>query len=325
VLTGRGRDFRPVLISLVAWRNRYFAPERTSVVIVNDETGQPRQMRIELDERASHHLILQEERFMTPADLAAELCSPRKLIPNPPEPSAWLAHGCGKIAIHLHGEPKAVMRAILVHGWEADHRDLNQVAEALANRGVLCVAPDLPAHGASSGTSMTIPEGAQALRLVDQAYGPFELAVGHSVGAAILVYAMAKGMAANKIALLTPPGNYRQELTKAARAAGAPERLIESALTEFKRRCPDLDEIDKSLMIPSCPGLVAVAGRDGVLDPEEGRALASLWRNSQLLERDEATHRGILRDLAVIDAIAGSVHLCAGQEAVPAGAMAAQS
>lgn len=39
VLTGQGRDFRTVLVSLIAWGNRHFSPEGASVVIVDSETG----------------------------------------------------------------------------------------------------------------------------------------------------------------------------------------------------------------------------------------------------------------------------------------------
>ena len=39
VLTDRGRDFRPVLLSLLAWGNRHFAPEGPSVEIVHTPTG----------------------------------------------------------------------------------------------------------------------------------------------------------------------------------------------------------------------------------------------------------------------------------------------
>ncbi len=39
VLTGRGRDFRPVLWALLAWGNKHFAPEGKSVVIVDAATG----------------------------------------------------------------------------------------------------------------------------------------------------------------------------------------------------------------------------------------------------------------------------------------------
>src|SRR5437667_3131915 len=39
VLTARGRDFRPVLIALLAWGNKHFAPEGASVLLVNAKTG----------------------------------------------------------------------------------------------------------------------------------------------------------------------------------------------------------------------------------------------------------------------------------------------
>jgi DNA-binding HxlR family transcriptional regulator len=41
VLTDRGREFRPVLLALLAWGNRHFAPEGPSVELVHRETGEP--------------------------------------------------------------------------------------------------------------------------------------------------------------------------------------------------------------------------------------------------------------------------------------------
>jgi DNA-binding HxlR family transcriptional regulator len=40
-LTEKGRDFRPVLLALLAWGNKHFAPEGASVVLVNVKTGKP--------------------------------------------------------------------------------------------------------------------------------------------------------------------------------------------------------------------------------------------------------------------------------------------
>src|SRR3954470_3360264 len=40
-LTERGRDFRPVLIAMLAFGNRHFAPEGASVEIVDAKTGKP--------------------------------------------------------------------------------------------------------------------------------------------------------------------------------------------------------------------------------------------------------------------------------------------
>jgi DNA-binding HxlR family transcriptional regulator len=41
VLTEMGRDFRPVLLAMMAFGNRHFPPDRQSVRIVNMNNGQP--------------------------------------------------------------------------------------------------------------------------------------------------------------------------------------------------------------------------------------------------------------------------------------------
>lgn len=39
VLTARGRDLRPVVVSLLTWGNKHFAPDGRSVILVNRKTG----------------------------------------------------------------------------------------------------------------------------------------------------------------------------------------------------------------------------------------------------------------------------------------------
>lgn len=41
VLTDRGRDFRPVLLAMLAFGNKHFPPDDRTVQIVNAATGQP--------------------------------------------------------------------------------------------------------------------------------------------------------------------------------------------------------------------------------------------------------------------------------------------
>ena len=41
VLTQAGRDFRPVLLAMVGWGNRHFAPEGPSVELADGDTGRP--------------------------------------------------------------------------------------------------------------------------------------------------------------------------------------------------------------------------------------------------------------------------------------------
>lgn len=39
ILTSRGRDFRPVLLAMLAWGNRHFPPEATTMRIIDLQTG----------------------------------------------------------------------------------------------------------------------------------------------------------------------------------------------------------------------------------------------------------------------------------------------
>jgi DNA-binding HxlR family transcriptional regulator len=40
-LTPRGRDFRPVLLAMLAWGNRHFPPQGANTQLINTETGKP--------------------------------------------------------------------------------------------------------------------------------------------------------------------------------------------------------------------------------------------------------------------------------------------
>jgi DNA-binding HxlR family transcriptional regulator len=68
VLTDRGRDFRPVLLALMAWGNRHFAPEGTWIEVVDTETGLPIQPVL-VDQATG--LSLQDPRFQVKPGPAA--------------------------------------------------------------------------------------------------------------------------------------------------------------------------------------------------------------------------------------------------------------
>jgi DNA-binding HxlR family transcriptional regulator len=59
VLTEMGRDFRPVMIAIMAWGNRHFTPEGPSSIVVDARTG------IEADpilvDRATQRLLTEED------------------------------------------------------------------------------------------------------------------------------------------------------------------------------------------------------------------------------------------------------------------------
>jgi len=70
VLTERGRDFRPVLLALLAWGNKHFTPEGTSVLLVNRETGEVADPVV--IDRASGRPISSSEFVFVPGPAAGE-------------------------------------------------------------------------------------------------------------------------------------------------------------------------------------------------------------------------------------------------------------
>lgn len=76
VLTERGTDFRPVLIAMLAWGNRHFAPEGATMLIVDSQTQAPAEPM--LVDRASGR-PLQAPAFMLAAGPAATESTRRRL------------------------------------------------------------------------------------------------------------------------------------------------------------------------------------------------------------------------------------------------------
>ncbi|MFC7475750.1 winged helix-turn-helix transcriptional regulator [Dankookia sp. GCM10030260] len=69
-LTERGRDFRPVLLAMMAWGNRHFAPEGASVQVVDARTGAPADPV--LVDRASGRPIIGPDFVVAPGPAAGE-------------------------------------------------------------------------------------------------------------------------------------------------------------------------------------------------------------------------------------------------------------
>lgn len=98
VLTARGEDFRPVLITLLAWGNRHFAPEGASTQLVDAATGTP--VEPLLVDRVSRRPLLAPDFALAPGPAARPGArvrpgATRDLLGNP-HPASSDAEGAGR-------------------------------------------------------------------------------------------------------------------------------------------------------------------------------------------------------------------------------------
>ena len=73
-------------------------------------------------------------------------------------------------------------KVLLVHGWAGRSTQLFMIADKLLEKGYMVISFDGPAHGASTGKTTMMPDFLDTINEIDQQFGPFEAAVGHSFG-----------------------------------------------------------------------------------------------------------------------------------------------
>lgn len=88
-------------------------------------------------------------------------------------------------------------KVLLVHGWSGRGTQLVKIAEELVRNGYSVISFDAPAHGKSSGKSTIMTEFIATVAELNYIYGPFNAAIGHSLGAMTLLNAAEKKLNTN--------------------------------------------------------------------------------------------------------------------------------
>ena len=201
--------------------------------------------------------------------------------------------------------------ALLVHGWGGQARQMLPLAGALAARGLRPVLLEMPAHGRSAGTASNLPQFARAIdyavaRLQHEGH-TVQLLGAHSLGANAAAYAAARALPVGKLVLLAPPASPRNYTRYFAQVFG----LTESTRAAMQK----LIEAREGILMPQfepaavgprlrLPVLVVHDREDRINDFGDGQAFARAIAGTQLIATQGLGHRRILKDEAVLAAVA---------------------
>lgn len=83
-------------------------------------------------------------------------------------------------------------KVLLVHGWSGRSTQLFMVADKLLENGYMIISFDAPAHGNSEGKFTSMPEFIDCIYQLNEEFGPFDAAIGHSFGGTSLYNAYKK-------------------------------------------------------------------------------------------------------------------------------------
>lgn len=105
-----------------------------------------------------------------------------------------------KVTVYHFGESKK--KVLLVHGWSGRGTQLFKFATELVKSGYSTISFDAPAHGKSFGKTTDLPEFIEVIVELEKKFGPFEAAIGHSLGGMALLNAVKNGLQINHLAII---------------------------------------------------------------------------------------------------------------------------
>jgi len=105
-----------------------------------------------------------------------------------------------KIQVYNYGYSKK--KILILHGWAGRGTQLFTISDRLLENGYMVVTIDGPAHGFSEGKRTNITEFVETVKTVQEVYGPFEAAIGHSFGGMVLLKSTADFLKINKLVVM---------------------------------------------------------------------------------------------------------------------------
>ena len=200
----------------------------------------------------------------------------------------------GKIAATRAGSGPKVL---LVHGWSGHSSDMTAFAAPLIDAGYEVIVLDLPAHGESEGHKASIPQGAQALLDLQKHTGELHAVIAHSVGTAVAVQAMGRGLRVARAVLLAPPARYADYAASFAAQAGLDAQQAREMVEELRQNGLDVTSVSTPITAKTLvqSALLLHSADDRVVPLSDAREIAAAWPGARLLELEGLGHRRILQ------------------------------
>ncbi len=209
-----------------------------------------------------------------------------------------------EIVVYQYGNSNK--KILLVHGWSGRGTQLYKVADALLQNGFSTISFDAPAHGKSKGNSTIMVEFIASILEIEKQFGPFEFAVGHSLGGMSLLNSLNKGLKINKLVIIGS-GNLISDIIKdfirKLNMNPKQEDLLRFNFEKkYKEKMNNLSSYLNAEKI-SIPVLVIHDQNDDEVPVRCAHEIIAKLKNHKLMITNNLGHRKILGDENVINEV----------------------
>lgn len=192
---------------------------------------------------------------------------------------------------------------LLVHGWGGRGGQLHAFVDPLVAAGFSVTAFDAPGHGLAAGRTSDVGRIASATRAVAGTTGPLAGVVAHSLGAAAAGVAIADGLQADRVALISPvirPAGFWEGFTRMLGLSPRVRVHADARIRALLGRDLEAISLPETLGTSMSRTLLVHDRGDRMVPAESSRALASEHATLRLRLTDGLGHHRILADPEVV-------------------------
>ena len=209
-----------------------------------------------------------------------------------------------EIVVYEYG--KSNKKILLVHGWSGRGTQLVKIADELLKLGYMTISFDAPAHGKSKGNSSIMIEFIASILEIEKQYGPFEFAIGHSLGGMSVLNAIKQNLQVKK-AVIIGSGDIIQDIIDdfICKLQLKPEygiKLRDHFEAKFGGKMDDYSAY-KAAEKTEIPVLVIHDKDDDDVSVKAAYHIQKHLKQSEIMITEGLGHRKILGDEAVIQKI----------------------
>lgn len=209
-----------------------------------------------------------------------------------------------EIVVYAYGNSNK--KILLVHGWSGRGTQLVKIADAFLENGYATISFDAPAHGKSGTKTTLMLEFIESILEVEKQYGPFEFAVGHSLGGMSILNAVKKGLQIKKAVVIASGNSVINIVNTFTEKIGLPNKVAVLMKNNFEKKYHLEMESFSAYVVAKevkIPVLVIHDNDDEDISVSEAYHLAENLSNKEILITNNLGHRKILGDLKVIEKI----------------------
>ena len=207
-----------------------------------------------------------------------------------------------EVVLYQYG--KSERKILLVHGWSGRGTQLFKIADELLKAGYSTISFDAPAHGKSPGKTTIMVDFIVTILEIEKQFGPFEAAIGHSLGGMSVLNAIKKGLKVNH-AVVIGSGDIVVDIMDDFVAKLELKPSVSSLLRlHFEKKYGEKMNSYSAFLAAketTIPVLVIHDNNDPEVPVKAGIHIHEYLKNGELLLTDGLGHRKILGNPRVIE------------------------